>query len=149
MNQFQERLQDLIEEEGLSRLQLAKKLNISSTTLNGYFNNDYYPQIEIALSIADYFDCSLDYLFGFSESKTAKININIDLTAENFIINFNSLLKENNVSIAKTMKELGMSEYNYYRWKNGKFPKTVNLIAIANYFETSICFLIGKNGKTK
>ena len=55
MNEFQERLQELLIENDLSRLQLAKRLNISSTTINGYFNNDYYPKIEIAIVMANFF----------------------------------------------------------------------------------------------
>ena len=67
MNKFQERLQELLEDKHLSRLQLANNLNISSTTINGYFNKDYYPRIDIAIEISKYFNCSLDYLFGFSD----------------------------------------------------------------------------------
>ena len=67
MNGFQERLQELLVENDLSRLQLAKSLNISSTTINGYFNKGYYPKIEIAIGMADYFNCSLDFLFGLSD----------------------------------------------------------------------------------
>ena len=41
------------------------------------------------------------------------------------------------------MKALNMSEYNYYRWKNGLFPRTNNLIEIAKYFNVSLDFLVG------
>lgn len=54
MNKFQERLQELLVENNLSRLQLAKRLGISSTTINGYFNDDYYPKIEIAIEMANF-----------------------------------------------------------------------------------------------
>ena len=37
-----------------------------------------------------------------------------------------------------------MSEYNYYRWKAGLFPKTINLIDIEKYFDVSIDYLVGK-----
>ena len=142
MNSFQERFDELLKDNGLSRLSLAKKLNISSTAINGYFNNNYYPQIDIAIKICEYFDCSLDYLFGRSDN----INNN-DRNNNDFIENFHKLLKFNNISITKTMRELKMSEFNYYRWKNGKFPKTINLIDIANYFDVSIDYLVGKVNK--
>lgn len=138
MNSFQESLNDLLKETGISRLKLAQTINISSTTINGYFNKDYYPQIEIAIKIAKFFDCSLDYLFGISSSREL-----VNKNTKSFFENFNFLLKQSNKSIAKTLKELQMSEYNYYRWKSGDFPKTVNIIAIANYFDVSIDYLIG------
>lgn len=138
MNNFQERLEELLIENGLNRLQLAKIIGCTSTTINGYFNNDYYPQIDIAIKLSKYFKCSLDYLLGMSDNV-----LNSNINNNSFIENFGKLIKEKGLSIACTMKELNMSEYNYYRWKAGKFPKTTNLIDIAKYFDTSIDYLIG------
>ena len=137
MNDFQERLKELLVENNLSRLQLSKILNISSTTINGYFNNNYYPKIEIAISMSIYFDCSLDFLFGLSDIKNNASHNNT------FFENFNNLIKLSGISIAQTMKNLKMSEYNYYRWRDGLLPKTVNLIDIAKYFDISVDYLLG------
>ena len=138
MNDFQERLHELLNGANKNRLKLAQELSISSTTINGYFNDGYYPKLEIAIKMAKYFECSLDYLLGLSDSK-----LNQNVNAANFIANFDGLLKENKISIAKAMREMNMSEYNYYRWKSGRFPKTLLLIEIAKYFGVSIDFLVG------
>ncbi len=138
MNEFQERLQELLEENNLSRLQLAKSLNISSTTINGYFNNGYYPNIEIAIKMANYFNCSLDFLFGLSD-----INDFSNRNNKTFFENLKSLIKSSGISIAQTMKNLKMSEYSYYRWCDGLIPKTINLIDLAKYFDVSIEYLLG------
>lgn len=138
MTEFQERLSELLEENNLSRLKLANIINITSTTINGYFNKNYYPTIDIAIKMANYFNCSLDYLFGLTDKRN-KVNLN----NQDFLHNFNLLLNENKLSISKAMKNLQMSEYNYYRWKKGMFPKTNNLVDIAKYFGTSIDFLVG------
>lgn len=138
MNIFQERLEELLEENNLSRLKLSKILNISSTTINGYFNNNYYPQIDIAIKMASYFNCSLNFLFGLSDDP-----VNNNKNKQPFISNFDYLLKINKIPIAKALREMSMSEYNYYRWKAGRFPKTNILIEIAKFFGTSVDFLIG------
>ncbi len=138
MNTFKDRLQELISENDINRLKLAKSLDISSTTINGYFNKDYFPQIDIAIKIATYFDCSLDFLFGISDKKETCKKYNL----KNFSRNFKTLIKANNLSIATAMQKLKMSEYNYYRWKDGKFPKTINLVTIAKTFNCSIDDLI-------
>ena len=70
MNEFQERLQELLVEKDLSRLQLSKKIGISFETLNGYFNKNFYPELTIAIKISNYFKCSLDYLMGLSQDFT-------------------------------------------------------------------------------
>ena len=138
MNEFQERLIDLLEENNMSRLKLALSLNITSTTINGYFNKNYYPTIDIAIKMADYFNCSLDYLFGLNDKKAPS-----NLNNRDFIDNFDLILKQNKLTISKGMKILQMSEYNYYRWKKGLFPKTNNLITIAKNFDVGLDFLVG------
>ncbi len=142
MNNFQERLNELIIENNINRLKLANAIKVSSTTINGYFNDNYFPQLDIAIRLADYFNCSLDYLFGRSDNYT---NTNTNNNA--FIDNYNYLLKINKVSIARSLREMNMSEYNYYRWKAGIVPKTINLLEIADYFDTSLDFLIGRAKK--
>lgn len=141
MNKFQETLQDLLNENNLSRLALAKELHIGASTINGYFNCDYYPTIEIAIKMSTYFSCSIHYLLGLTEDRTNYGKC----TNKNFFDIFDELLKNNHLSIAKALKDLGMSEYNYYRWKNGKFPKTNNLIIIANYFDVTVDYLVGRS----
>ena len=138
MTEFQERLNELLEENNLSRLKLANIINITSTTINDYFNKNYYPKIDIAIKMAKFFNCSLDFLFGLTEERN-----NANLNNQEFLYNFNLLLNKNKLSISKAMKNLQMSEYNYYRWKKGMFPKTNNLVDIAKYFGASIDFLVG------
>ena len=136
-NEFQERLQDLLIENSLSRLQLAKKIGVTSETINGYFNRNLYPEIKIADKMAKFFNCSLDYLFGLSEDVK-----NGDKNNLTFIETLDKLMKDNNLSIAKTMKNLNMSEYNYYRWKKGTKPLTSVLIVLAKYFNVSVDYLV-------
>lgn len=138
MNEFQERLQDLLDERGLKRIHLAKIIGISSTTINDYFNKNYYPQIDIAYKMAHYFECSLDYLFGLTDIKE-----NTNTNSKTFMENLNKLLKENNLPISKALKEMCMGEYDYYRWKKGKFPKTRNLVEIAKFFDVGVDYLVG------
>ena len=139
-SEFQERLNELLLENNLNRLQFANKIGVASTTINDYFNYGYYPSINFAKKMANYFNVSLDYLFGLTD----EIHNN-DKNNNTFIENFTTLLKENHLSIAKAMKELKMSEYNYYRWKAGLFPKTASLIEIAKYFNVSIDYLVGRS----
>lgn len=139
MNEFQERLQELLSENDLSRLKLSKNIGISFETLNGYFNKDFYPELSVAIKIATYFDCSLQYLMGLSEDYN-----NGDKNNLSFIKTLKKLMKDNHISIEKLMKSLNMSEANYYRWKNdNNKPSMQSIIVIAKYFDVSIDYLIG------
>lgn len=141
-DEFKEILNDLLIEHNLNRLQLAKQIGISFATINDYFNKNFYPRIDIAIKMCNFFNCSLDYLFGFTTNKNIKYNYSSQNFNKNFIKKLDILIKDSNSSIAKTMKALNMSETNYYRWKSGKFPKTLNLLLIAKYFNVSIDYLL-------
>ena len=141
MNEFKERLQDLMLENDLSRLQLSKKIGISFETLNGYFNKDFYPELSVAKKIANYFDCSLQYLMGLTDEYK-----NITYNNLSFIETVEKLIKENNLSIEKLMKRLNMSEANYYRWKNNSnIPSMQSLISLSKYFNVSIDYFLYKH----
>ena len=142
MNEFKERLQDLMGEHNLNRVQLANIIDMSSVSVDDYFNKDYYPQIEVAKRMAKYFNCSLDYLFGLSDERN-KIAYN----DKPFFENLENLLKENKIPITRAMKEMGMSSYNYYRWRNGTYPTTLKLLEIVKYFEVSLDYLVGYSNK--
>ena len=64
--------------------------------------------------------------------------------SNSFIDNFDILLNQNNLSIVGALKQMNLGEYDYYRWKKGMFPKTSNLIVIANFFGVSLDMLAGK-----
>lgn len=135
---FQERLQELIDDNNINKIVLAKKLDIPYTTIKGYFNDNRYPQINIATTLADYFGCSLDYLFGLSYEYTNK-----DKNKRTFFTNLDKLRKDFKLSVYRIMRDLKMSEYTYYRWKKGMYPKTLKIIEIAKYFNVSVDYLVG------
>ncbi len=137
---FKQRLEELLKENGLNRLKLANKIGVSSTTINGYFNDNYYPRIDVAVKMAKEFNCSLDYLFGLDDENFDGFGLN---NSNSFIQNFDILLKQNNLSIMGALKQMNLGEYDYYRWKKGMFPKTSNLIVIAKFFDVSLDMLVG------
>lgn len=138
MNNFILTLTDLMIDKNLSRNRLSKELNIASATINGYFNQGYFPEIEIAQKLAEYFDCSLDYLFGFDDKMK-----NNNKNNRSFVENLEFLLKQRKISVHRLMKDLKMSEYNFYRWKKGMQPKTINIVDVAKYFDVSVDYLVG------
>lgn len=66
---FDERLKQLREEKGKNMRQVANELGIPYTTYVSYEKNEREPNSEMLIKIAIYFDCSVDYLIGISNSK--------------------------------------------------------------------------------
>ena len=53
---------------GLNQIELAKKLNLSSSaSISQYESGDRIPSDDIKLKMCEIFDCSLDYLMGKSD----------------------------------------------------------------------------------
>ncbi len=144
MNSFQESLNELMIENNLNRLRLAKIVGVSSTAINGYYNSNSYPSIVTAVKLAGVFGCSLDYLFGLSDKKEPKYNAP-NINTNNFYENLEKLILQNNLSIAKTMKLLNIKEDSFYNWRKGSTPSMSNILAVANYFDVSLDHLIFGN----
>ena len=139
MNSFTDRLEGLLIERNISKNQLSKIIGVMPDTIYGYFRKNYFPEIHIAKRMADFFNCSLDYLFGLTEQIT-----NNDKNNMSFAETIKMLIKQNNKSIEKTMKELKIGEKTYYRWQSGESkPLTSVIITLAKYFDVSVDYIIG------
>ncbi|MCI8819880.1 MAG: helix-turn-helix transcriptional regulator [Clostridia bacterium] len=67
MNKFSERLKDLRAENGLTRAQLAEKLNVSPRLVAYWENGQRECSFDMLIAIADLFASSADYLLGRTE----------------------------------------------------------------------------------
>lgn len=63
------RIRSLREYAGLSQLELAKRLNVSNTTLSQYESGQRIPSDDIKIKIATFFNVSVDYLLGRVDKK--------------------------------------------------------------------------------
>ncbi len=67
MNKFSERLKDLRTENGMSRIQLAEKLNVSARLVAYWEDGQRECGFDMLISIADLFSTTVDYLIGRSD----------------------------------------------------------------------------------
>lgn len=61
---FDDRLRKMREQKNLNMRQTAQHLGVPYTTYVGYEKNEREPNSEILILLADFFDCSVDYLIG-------------------------------------------------------------------------------------
>lgn len=57
-----DRIKELREDFNMTQDDLAKKLNVTRTTISSYENNSIIPPLDKLIKIADTFNVSLDYL---------------------------------------------------------------------------------------
>ena len=83
--EFGERLKDLREEKDLTRYELANELNVSYSTVSKYETNIRFPDKGILITLADFFDVSLDYLLCRSNTRDTADKI-LSRSKERFLV---------------------------------------------------------------
>lgn len=64
-----------------------------------------------------------------------------------FIDNVKTLCKERGISVSKMIKDLSLAHGNVTNWNKGAVPKGETLNKIADYFNVSTDYLLGKTEK--
>ena len=64
MNIFATRLKELREEKGIGQVELAQNLKVSKGIISVWENGLREPSMQSLIAIADFFDCSIDFLVG-------------------------------------------------------------------------------------
>lgn len=103
MSSFPERLKYLRKEKELTQDELAKRLEISRSSLAMYEQGNREPDFETQESIADYFNVNLDYLMGRSNVRTPILEMNkiglLTELEENLVLQFRSLSEKGKENI--------------------------------------------------
>lgn len=73
MKIISKRMRSLRESVKLSQMKLSKEFGISQSALARYETNDAMPPLELLLKYADYFDVSMDYIFGRTDDPRGAI----------------------------------------------------------------------------
>ena len=73
MKEVAERLRYLRESVKLSQVKMAEVVGVKQSSLNRYELNQASPTFETLTRYADYFDVSMDYLFGRTDNPQGKL----------------------------------------------------------------------------
>ncbi|RXM79614.1 transcriptional regulator [Clostridium tetani] len=117
MKSIGEIIKELREEEGLNQLELSKILNVHKGSISNWENNKRTPDADMLIKIADFFNCSVDYLLGNTKIRN-KFEIP-DLFNETDKLNLDLVKKmimpnKNNNLLFSIMLEEKLKEANLY-----------------------------------
>lgn len=141
LSKFAERLKEFVEDSGLSASDLGEKLGLGNSAISHYLSGRYLPSLQAAIKMADYFNCSLDYLLGLSDCNSDK-NFK---SCPPFGERFKAICKEKGVSRYKLRELANISETTIRYWVNGTtLPSITSLALIASKLKCSVDYLIGR-----
>ncbi|MDE5896729.1 MAG: helix-turn-helix domain-containing protein [Clostridia bacterium] len=66
-NRFSERLSELLDENKISKRELAKKVGVSAASISDWSTGKIQPIAENIYLVAEYFQVSADYLLGLKD----------------------------------------------------------------------------------
>ena len=140
---FSERLCDLLQENKSSVNFLAQDLNLNPSAIYKWIRKVSVPSFENALALADYFGCSLDYLFGLNE-------IDVQYTPHtpfsSFSDHFEEILREKKISKYRLVKRTGISRSKITSWRKGEsLPSIHSLIVVATSLDITLDALVGRD----
>ena len=71
---FGYRLRELRENKNLTQTQVARRLNLSKTTISGYENNIKTPSLDVLVKLSILYGVSADYILGLENRKLLPID---------------------------------------------------------------------------
>lgn len=141
MSEFVERLKEYMEDAHMSGTDMAKTLGCSRVTVSNLLNGAHEPSTALLAKMAEYFNCSTDYLLGLTDYPESKS----DGKTRHFSEQLRSCLKMSGKTEYRLQKDLSISRSLTYRWLSGKAIPTVDsLIALAKYFGCTVDYLLGR-----
>ena len=68
MNKFSERLRQVLKDNGMSQVMLAKKIGLSQGVVNNYCTGKREPTLDVLIAICQVLNESADYLLGINNN---------------------------------------------------------------------------------
>ncbi len=103
---FLEIFNELLEENGLTRKQFALKSGIPYTTVIGWTNLARLPDYMALIKIADFFQCSVDFLMSRQDEISYTTFVIHNPLEQTLLKNFRDLSDENKDLVLKLVKNL-------------------------------------------
>ena len=101
---FVKRLLELLDENDITQIELAKRIGITNVTISRYIGGERKPRIEIVVKMAEFFHVSTDYLLGLSDVRETFENNNASVSKIHS--------KLDSMGLFNTKKELSNSQIN-------------------------------------
>jgi len=132
---FGDRLNSIMYYSGTTPEVLAQVVTLDVSNIYRYLRKESMPSLGNALKIADYFNCSLDYLFGLSESTFTVKHKQSPL----FSICFKNILAVNYCRRYRVHIDTHLAGQSLDDWYNGiRVPSVDSVIVLAQYFKCSL-----------
>lgn len=141
IEKFSERLEDLIRDKGMDNKTFAREVGVPESCISYFINSLRMPTITTLVKIADYFNCSTDYVLGITENTNSSFKVCPPFSERlQYLIEFYKY-----PSPKSFRKDLNLSKSRFNEWLKGtRVPSLDNIIKISEGLECSVDFVLGR-----
>jgi len=141
MEKILKRIFELIDDEKTDYQYLTNFLKLSDVSvIYAWRRKENLPSTENVVKLSELYDCSLDYLL----NRTDDFGKSAIKQVDKFYNRLEELIKKNQVKKYKLENDKICSSNNLFKWKHGAVPKIETLIKLADYFDVSVDYLLGR-----
>ncbi len=143
-------IKSLRKENNLTQKELAKKIDISASTIGMYEQNRRDPDTETLRKIAEFFEVSTDYLLGVSDDNKFGNHFFFFFQDDDLKTIFTSRLKlsmeKNNIDVQDILFETEISADNMEKYIEGESEPTLeDLCALSDILDVTTDYLLGRD----
>lgn len=139
LENFVDALTDIMQMKNISVKQLIEESGVPKSNIFAYIGKYYLPTTPNVIKLADYFNCSIDYLAGLID-KPAYVK---GMKQESTFNKITEISKKYYKTNKEFLNDLNISKSAYYKWKNKNvLPSFETLVNLAIKFDVSIDYLL-------
>ena len=137
---FGESLREILNNNNIQVKDIAKQIGVSLETIYSWLKNNTEPNLSYLISMADFFECSIEYLIGRTVDKNY-----IDVKSyPPFSKRVQFVLREVGISTYELKQTTKYDGGYFYKWKRGSQPLLSTLIELARIADCTVDYLVGR-----
>lgn len=142
IEKFRVSLNDILTVREIDTVSFGKALGIDPSVVRRWRNKGIDVRLKTLIKLADYFQCSIEYLCGKSmdiddfESKSSYPHF-----GERLLM----VMNEHEVKPFRLFRDTAVIPSKYYYWINGGEPSLTSLEVIAEYLNVTLDYLVGRH----
>ena len=142
LSKFSESLTELLILHSITPSAFAKIIGCGKGTISRYQNAQKLPSLDLLVRMADYFQCSTDYLLGL-ETELYKRQFT---TPPPFQQRLPALCEELGITKYQIEHKAKIAQSAIYKWQDGTgAPSVESVVKIAKAFDCSVDFILGRS----
>ena len=141
IERFRASLNEILLLRGMDTVGFGRDFGIDPSVVRRWRNNGIDVRLKTLIKLADYFECSIDYLCGKThEYKVFKSQKEYPHFGERLL----SVMAQSGIKLFQLLNDTKIIPSKYYYWLGGGEPSLSSLEVLAEYFNVTLDYLVGR-----